>query len=461
MRIVIAAPQGRSGKTIVSIGICAILKEAGLSVQPFKKGPDYIDPSWLSAAAGRRCRNLDAFLMPEEILLSSFHRACLDADLALIEGAMGLYDGFEPDGLGSTAHLARLLHSPILLVVNTSRMTRSVAAMVRGYQHFEPGTNIAGVVLDNVSGSRHEGKMVAAIEKYCGIPVVGSIPRDHNQHIMERRFGLIPYLEDEESASTIDRIAHLLKNHLDLNSILFIAKSAKALSVKDITSPVARAPVVKVGVMRDRVFNFYYPDNLEALEQAGAELVFIDSLHDQNLKDVDGLYIGGGFLEPFLEEMEANNNLHKHIAEAIEDGLPVYAECAGLMYLCRGIHWQNRRYKMVGIIPAEVELCQHPQSHGYVVVKVADENPLFPSGLTLRGHEFHYSRLNFTGSVKFAYTIQRGYGIDGKVDGIIYKNVFAAYTYLHALGVPQWANSFVSLMLRRRGFQCSFSNPKV
>ena len=445
-RVVIAVPQGRSGKTTVGIGLCAAFNSRGVVVQPFKKGPDYIDPSWLATAAGRGCRNLDSVLMPEETVLASFQRACRGVDLALIEGAMGLYDSLDSEGHGSTAQIAKLLQSPVILVVNTARMTRSVAAMVTGYQHFDSETNIAGVILNNVSGSRHQYKLVSAIEQHCGIPVVGSIPRDHNLSIEERHLGLIPYGEAGEK-SIIDDICHRIEQCVDLDSILAIARSAKASYIADAPEPEKKTAVVKVGVVLDRAFTFYYPDNLEALIRAGAELVFIDSMHDEGLPEIDGLYIGGGFPELFLPELEANSRLRRHIAQAIEDYLPVYAECAGLMYLCRGIQWHNERYEMVGAIPGEAEICQRPQGHGYVAVEVTRENPLFPTGLTFWGHEFHHSRLSLSNDLKFAYSMRRGWGIDGKVDGIVYKNVFAAYTHLHALGVPQWANAFVSLAM--------------
>ena len=210
--------------------------------------------------------------------------------------------------------------------------------------------------------------------------------------------------------------------------------------------------------MLDRVFTFYYPENLEALTRARAELVFIDSLHQQRLPEIDGLYIGGGFPELFLEELEANRSLRQNIAQVIEDGLPVYAECAGLMYLCRYIQWHGQRYEMVGVFPSEAEICEKPQGHGYVEAEVNGGNPLFPIGLTLRGHEFHYSRLSQLSGLNFAYRLQRGRGIDGKVDAITYKNVFAAYTHLHASGVPQWAEAFVSLVLRERKHQPAFSD---
>jgi len=456
-KVLISAPQGRSGKSIVSLGLCAAFTRRGLVVQPFKKGPDYIDPSWLTAASGRNCRNLDFFLTPEEETLPSFLRACQGVDIAIVEGAMGLYDGLGPAGWGSTGHLARLLKAPVILTVNTARMTSSIAAMVTGYQHFQPDTNIAAVILNNVSGSRHEQKLRAAIEQHCGIPVLGSIPRDDDLCVPQRHLGIIPYRESDKAALVIDRIHHRLEDCINMEAILDIARRASSGSVADFKAPDRKESIVRIGVMFDRVFTFYYPENLEALTQAGAELVFIDSLQEQRLPEIDGLYIGGGFPELFLEELEANQSLRRNIAQAIEDGLPVYAECAGLMYLCRYIKWHGQRREMVGVFPSEVEICEKPQGHGYVVAEVTEENPLFPIGLTLRGHEFHYSRLSQLAGFNFAYRMQRGWGINGKVDAIIYKNVFASYTHLHALGVPLWAEAFVSLVIGERKRLPSFA----
>jgi len=443
----IAGTQGRSGKTTICIGICASLRRRGLAIQAFKKGPDYIDPSWLSAATGRSCRNLDIFLMGEEGARASFQRACCDVDLGFIEGAMGLYDGVYSSGRGSSAHLARLLHVPVILIVNAARMTRSAAAMVIGYQHFEPETAITGVILNNVAGKRHEGKLTSAIERSCGIPVLGLIPRDPDVHIAERHLGLVPFPESREAESVVERIGDKLEPYLDLDGILAVARRVGHPLRGGPTSVRKGTGHAKIGVMRDRVFNFYYPENLEALSRAGDELVFINSLRDR-LPEIDGLYIGGGFPEFFLEELEANRGLRRDIAEAVEEGLPVYAECAGLMYLCRGIRWQDERREMVGIIPAEVEISRRPQGHGYVVAKVSGENPFFSLGTIIRGHEFHHSKLSISGGLTYAYRIRRGQGIDGTADGVIYKNVFAAYTHVHALGVPNWAEAFVSLASR-------------
>ena len=446
--VLLSAPQGRSGKTTVSLALCGLLRERGLTVQPFKKGPDYIDPSWLTGAAGRTCRSLDLFLMSEETLQSSFRRACSGADVAVIEGAMGLFDGLD-SGWGSTAHVAQMLGVPVILVVNTARMTGSIAAMVTGFQHFQPDVNIAAVILNNVSGTRHERKLRAAVERHCGIPVVGSVPRDPDLHIKERHLGLTPFPEAEQSQSVVRGICHKLEPHLDLDGILALANSFETGSPMDASVPQSTDRGTRIGVMFDQAFNFYYPDNLEALTMAGAQLVFINSLKDR-LPEIDGLYLGGGFPEFFLDGLEENQGLRKDIADAVEDGLPVYAECAGLMYLCRGIRWHDRYREMVGVIPAEVEISQRPQGHGYVVAEVVAENPLLPVGLTLRGHEFHHSKLHWATDLDFAYRIRRGRGIGEQVDGIVYKNVFAAYTHLHALGTPQWASAFVSLASRER-----------
>ena len=471
--LLISSPQGRSGKTIVTIGLCDAFKRKGLSVQPFKKGPDYIDPSWLTAATSRNCRNLDLFLIPKDKLFLSFHLNCEGVNLAIVEGAMGLYDGL--DSHGTTAEIARLLNIPILLVINTTRMTSSIAAMVTGYQHFQKDIPIAGVILNYVSGTRHESKLRNAVDQYCGIPVVGSIPKDQDLRIIERHLGLIPSSESGEAESLVERIGRKLDLQLDLDNIFKIARSFKTNFKTTSDDPTAfpnspfekirdevkvrRAKTVRIGILRDRAFNFYYPENFEALVNEGAELLFIDSFKDC-LPKVDGLYIGGGFPEFFLKELEGNRSLRHDIAEAVQEGLPVYAECAGVMYLCRSISWQNRSYEMVGIIPAEAQLSEKPEGHGYVVAEVMIENPIFPVGLTIRGHEFHHSSLVNLNGLQFAYRILRGQGMTGKRDGIVYKNLFASYIHLHALGTPEWAKGFVSLASKEKSGSRGIPNAK-
>ncbi len=476
-RVMIAAPHGRSGKTTVSIGVVAALTARGLAVQPFKKGPDYIDPSWLTGAGGRACRNLDLFMMGPEGAAASFLRGSAGADVSIIEGAMGLYDGLDLEGNGSSAALARLLETPVLLVVDATRMTRSVAALVGGFQRFEPGVRIAGVVLNNVARSRHESILVGAIERYCGIPVVGSIPRRPALTIQDRHLGLVPRGENEERPAAIEEAREVVERHVNLDLLLEIARSAPNLEHSgfgvQLSGAGHRSSVispaggdrdsrnlkpetrnrVRVGVLRDRVFTFYYPENLEALRDAGAELAFVDALADPALPDVDALYIGGGFPEVFMEGLEANASLRLQTRERAAAGMPIYAECAGLIYLSRRVKWGERSAEMAGVLPCEIEMTPRPQGHGYVAAEVVRENPFFPTGQQLRGHEFHNTRVSHIdgGDPAFAYRLTRGSGMDGgRGDGLLFGNVLASYTHLHAFAVPGWAERFVEAAERQR-----------
>ena len=459
-RLVIAAPQGRSGKTTISLGICAALHGRGLIVQAFKKGPDYIDPSWLSAAAGSACRSLDPYFYPSPSdLRAAFWRGSAQADLSLIEGNHGLYDSsLGPDGLddgeGSTAAVARMLLAPILLVVNTARMSRSAAAMVLGYQQFEPDTPLAGVVLNNVAHSRHEDKLRTAIERYTGLPVLGAVPRQEALQIPDRHLGLIPHSEDPGLHPALQACRQAAEQYLDLDRILELAQGAPALPEMAVSPPAQPGERVRIGLIRDRAFHFYYPENLEALEGSGAELVMIDSLNDPCLPSIDGLVIGGGFPEMFLDDLERNLSFRQDLRQAIEHDLPVYAECGGLMYLSQAIRWGERRVEMVGALPFEVEMETRLQGHGYVAAEVSRANPFFPVGSRLRGHEFHHSRLKSLPqsndpAIYPAYRLLRGAGLHGRQktgeaqDGLVYRNVLASYVHLHAGGSPEWAPGLV------------------
>ena len=461
-RLVFAAPQGRSGKTTAAVGLCAALSARGLKVQPFKKGPDYIDPSWLTEAAGHSCRNLDPFLMGQETVIAAFARGCADADIAIIEGAMGLYDGLDLEGSGSTAMLARWLDAPILLVVNAQRITRSVAALVQGYQRFESDTRIAGVILNNVARGRHQAILTQAIEQYCGIPVVGVLPRSDSLSIPDRHLGLVPRAENESLVPAITAARDAVLVHFDLDRILEISNlnppqergAGSQISNTQYPIPKMQPATVRIGIIRDRAFTFYYPENLEALEAAGAELVFIDSLRDVHLPAMDALYIGGGFPEVFMDELEANVSLRTEIRAAIENGLPVYAECGGVMYLSRSITWEDKCGEMVGVFPCDVQMTGQPQGHGYVELEVVGETPFFPRGARLKGHEFHNSKLDCQAlsdlrGLDIAYRVTRGHGLDGQQDGLVYKNVLASYTHLHALVTPEWATALVAKALER------------
>ncbi|MEW6426328.1 MAG: cobyrinate a,c-diamide synthase [Bacillota bacterium] len=447
-RLVIGAPHGRSGKTTVAIGLLASLAgEKGLAVQPFKKGPDFIDPGWLSRVAGRECRNLDSFLMGAEKILASFLTYTAGAGVGVVEGAMGLYDGADLQGSGSTAEIAKILKAPVILVVDCTRLTRSVAAVVMGFLHFDPGVNIAGVILNKVARPRHEEMLRAALETYCGIPVLGAIPKGERLCIPDRHLGLIPVAEDDELAQKIREIGRAASKYLDLDGLLKIAGEAPLLAGESLSfDPPVAGKKIKIGIFRDRAFTFYYPENLEALVACGAEIVVIDSLRDSFLPAVDALYLGGGFPEIFAAELEANTGLRNAVRKAVEEGLPVYAECGGLMYLGRELNWEGRVYKMSGALPFAVVLNERPQGHGYEIIETVGENPFVPVGATIKAHEFHHSRVvNLDHSrVRFAFRVRRGWGIDGQNDGLVYKNVLAAYAHVHALAAPDWARWLVA-----------------
>ncbi len=459
-RLVIGAPQGRSGKTTFTMAFLSGLVKKNLTVQSFKKGPDFIDPSWHTRITGRPCRNLDRFIMDEETIRNSLAIGSQGADIAVVEGAMGLFDGVDLEGSGSTAEIAKIIGAPVVLVVNTTRMTRSVAAIVKGCMEFDSRVKVGAVVLNKVARSRHENMLRSAIEYYCGIPVLGAIPKGKQFTIPDRHLGLIPAEEDDKLAAGIDSAGTEAGEYLDLDGLLELAGSAGTLQVSpngreygnmvqgrlvDLLSGDNRDGNINIGVCMDRAFSFYYPENLEALKSAGATLVRIDTINDTKLPQLDGLYIGGGFPEVFRRELESNKGLREQIATAIEKGLPVYAECGGLMYLGRSIAWENESHAMVGALPFDVEMQKKPQGHGYIALEVQKDNPYFPVGATIKGHEFHHSRIiNLDASgLQTAWRVTRGHGIDGTGDGLVYKNVFASYTHLHALGTPEWAPALV------------------
>ena len=445
-RIVIGAPHGHSGKTTISIGLVGALRERGYAVQPFKKGPDYIEPSWLSYAAGRACRNLDCYWFSDDQIVSSLTTAGKGADIAVIEGAMGLFDGVDVHGTGSTAQIARITSSPVLLVIDTTRMTRSVAPLVLGFMNFDPQVKIAGVILNKIARCRHETMLRAAIAEYCGIPVLGAVPKNVYSVFPERHLGLVPVAEHETVHTSVAKNIEIAKQYLDLDRIMEVARSAAPLTYTEDSSSAAVAKSVRIGVVRDPSFTFYYPENVEALESAGAEIVYINSLTDNILPDIDGLYIGGGFPECFAEQLEQNASLRQAIRLSAEQGMPVYAECGGLMYLGRTLRWHGNEFAMCGVFPFDVVVEQKPQGHGYACMKVVEDNPFFPAGTLIKGHEFHHSRvINVDGQAKFAYEVTRGHGIDGKRDGMMYRNAFATYNHIHALAHPEWAARFIHI----------------
>jgi len=451
-RLVISAPHRSSGKSTVATGLCAALRERGVSIQPFKKGPDFIDPMWLSAAAGRQCRTLDFFMMGEERIREVFARHGARADCSLVECNHGLHDGLDLEGGDSSAALARLLDAPVLLVVNAARVTRGIAPLLQGQIGFDPLVNIAGVVLNRVNSIRHEEKIRASLRRYCDVPVLGVLPFRREMEIAERHLGLTPLREDPALAARLEELGREVGSHLDLDEIVAIAGRAPALAVGEgADDPTAGPGSVRVGVANDRAFNFYYPENLEALKAAGAELVTFSPLRDGKLPAVDGLYIGGGFPEFFMEELEANRSLRAEIRKAVEAGLPVWAECGGLMYLARSLRWKGSTRSMVGALPCDVEMSERPAGHGYVILEETGLGPWPQGGRTLRGHEFHHSAITgLDDDVAFAYRTLRGSGSKKGFDGMVVRNCLATYTHLHADGAPSWAADFISFLKKTK-----------
>ncbi len=452
-RLLISAAHKSSGKTTLSIGLISALTARGLTVQPFKKGPDYIDPMWLSAASGRACRNLDFYLMRREEIQQVFARHAQEADIALVEGNKGLYDGLELDGSNSNAALAKLLQLPVVLVLDTRGVIRGVAPLLLGYQAFDREVNIAGVILNHVGGSRHEAKLRAVVEHYTDIPVLGIVQHDKALGIDERHLGLMPSNESQEAAQHIANMGRIIGSQVDLDRLLAIARTAPPLAMP-------RAPQrhpsavssVRIGIAQDAAFGFYYADDLDALRAAGAQLVPFSPMRDPKLPVVDALFLGGGFPEVFARELSANQSLRADIRAAIEAGLPAYAECGGLMYLARSISWHGEMHAMAGVVAGDVVMHEKPVGRGYVRLK---ETAHFPWPMTdtlpqsVMAHEFHYSSLeHLPPDLIYAYEVERGYGVDGTHDGIVHKNLLASYTHLRSLEGYNWAARFVASVQR-------------
>lgn len=449
-RVVFSALRGNSGKTFLTVGVGACLRQRGKKVSPFKKGPDYIDSAWLEMATGQPCYNLDLFLMEREGLVSSFFSHTRKSEGALVEGNRGLFDGMDRDGNYSTAELAKLLQAPVILVVDCSMTTRTVAAMILGCQHFDPQVAIQGVILNRIGGSRHESIIRSAIEDRCGVAVLGAVPRIKGGVFPERHMGLVPPREHPGAAQAVEEAARIVDRYIDVDRLWEIARETPAVSFADLEGReedpvVCQARQPRIGFIRDSAFWFYYPDNLEALERSGASLVECSALNDRELPEVDALYIGGGFPETHAESLTANAGFRKSLHDAVETGLPVYAECGGLMYLGKELIVEGKSFPMAGVFPVRFALEKSPQGHGYTVLEVDTPNPYFPNGEILHGHEFHYSHIPECeeGSLSFAFHVKRGNGIQGKRDGLCYKNVLATYSHLHAVGAKGWATALV------------------
>ncbi|MBY9078148.1 cobyrinate a,c-diamide synthase [Paenibacillus sp. HN-1] len=462
-RIVIAGTGSGVGKTTVAIGLMAALRRRGLQVQGFKCGPDYIDPTYHTAVTGRESRNIDTWMLPTETNREIFLRASHDADISVIEGVMGLYDGKEAlSNTGSTAEIASLLASPVILVVNAQSLARSAAAVVLGYQKLDESIRIAGVIVNKCGSERHYAIVKAAIEQECGIPVVGWLKRESAPGIPERHLGLIPAIERGELADLFSETADKVEAGIDLHAILTIAEEVPELEwpkQRLFGDPAAAGSHPVIAVANDAAFNFYYRENLELLEQYGARLIVFSPLAGDHLpEEADGLYLGGGFPEEYAAGLAANELLKRTLHKRVQEGMPLFAECGGYMYLARSITDRaGTLHVMAGLVPVDIAMQDRPAALGYREAKATRDCLLLNAGEIIRGHEFHYSRLvpsveEVTESYPYAFetTGSRGTGLEGYRSG----NLLAGYTHVHFASNPAAAERFVRRCLeysRKRG----------
>ena len=427
------------GKSTISVGIMLALKERGFDPQPFKSGPDFLDPMHHSILLDRRSRNLDTWMFPDAVP-ELFARASDGAGISVIEGAMGLYDGFDGRSEeGSTAHLSKVLKAPVVLVIDASASARSTGAVALGFSKYDEDVDIRAVIFNNVGGPRHLGMLRDSLR---GIECLGGIPRDAAIRLESRHLGLVPAQENLDPAR-YEGIRKLIEEHVDIARLVEIASSAPEL---DIAVPAAKAvpTTARIGVAKDEAFNFYYEDNFQYLRDAGAELVFFSPLRDR-IPNVDGLYFGGGYPELFSEQLAANQDVRAEIKRLSEQGMPIYAECGGLMYMCAGLTGlDGKRHEMTGVFDAEVRMTSRLQELGYVDVTAVRDNILSKAGSSTRGHVFHYSEVIDRGNVTFAYELNKAKGIEGEADGFVKNSTLASYAHLHFGSCPDWAHNFVT-----------------
>lgn len=460
-RFIVSALSGGGGKTLLSLGLGRLLAKKKIRTKPFKKGPDYIDAAWLTRACGRPTTNLDPFFLPPAKLQALFMRSVLNDEMAIVEGNRGLFDGLDIKGSCSTAELARILACPIILSVNCTKMTRTVAALVQGVCHFEQGLTVAGVVLNAVGSARHAGQVRKALEEYTNVPVLGELPRLSHNPLPERHMGIASQGDalDESVEMTLEQLASLVDEHINVDRILDIARAAPDLPAiagdDEMTAGRGFSVSPRIGYVRDEAFWFYYPENLQMLENAGATLVplrIVGADEDfSQWQSLHGLYLGGGFPEDHAQSLAQSPILPK-LRSMAQQGMPMYAECGGFMLLAQYLAIGGRSWPMASVFPVGVEWDKRPQGLGYVEGRVTMENPFFPMGMSVRGHEFHYSRA--IGQITGAMKLDRGTGMGNGNDGLVYRNVWASYTHIFAPAIPLWAPRFVAAA-RRFAVACS------
>ncbi|HBU08491.1 MAG TPA: cobyrinic acid a,c-diamide synthase [Candidatus Omnitrophica bacterium] len=450
-RIIFAATQSGSGKTTITLGVLLALRKMGLRVQPFKAGPDYLDPLQHSAVCARISRNLDSWLMPPGAILELFTRNAKGANISVIEGVMGLYDGFRDTEYGSTAHLAKILGAPVILVLNAASFSRSAAAIVLGCKEFDKKVNLSGVILNNIGSPNHYHFTKSAIEKKTRIPVLGFLPKEIGIQLSERHLGLVPAQEKRPNEGLYDKLRALVEKNIDLRRILRISRKSLGLRQdKTAYAPRGCGKVrVNIAIAKDKAFNFYYQDNLDILEVLGARLVEFSPLKDKSLPPgIDAMYIGGGYPELFSAQLSANRRMREAVSGYAKKGLPIYAECGGLMYLVKNIiSFEGKSFPMAGVFDCSAVMADKRQALGYIEIEVKKDNILSRKGDKIRAHTFHWSYLkNLSKDIRFAYKVTKG---KDRVyeDGLIKDNVLASYAHLHFASHINFAKNFIKSCL--------------
>jgi cobyrinic acid a,c-diamide synthase len=443
--LVIAGSHSGVGKTTISLGLMAAFKKRGLKVQGFKVGPDFIDPGHHSKLLGTPSRNLDGWMLSKAYNLDTFSQSMYDKDLAIVEGVMGLFDGY--DGCseeGSTAQMAKWLDCPVILVVDASSMARSIAALVHGFHTFDPDLRLVGVIANRVGSQTHARFLAEAMESIPTISFLGGLPRSKEITIPERHLGLITSDEDPYSLDLFDTLALLMEEHLELDKLNELA--VFRMNRKKTALSKAGQSGLRLGVARDEAFCFYYQDNLDLLTRFGADLCFFSPVRDSHLPpDLSGLYLGGGYPELFARQLGENHHLKGEILAAARGGMPVFAECGGFMYLTRSIEVEQRDYPMVGLYPFKTRMLSRRKALGYREVELKKGTLLGPQGLRARGHEFHYSELiNETEEIADLYHVSNRDGMTVGVDGFMAYNTLAGYIHFHFGSNPEMAANFVA-----------------
>ena len=472
--IYISAAHKSSGKTIVSIGLSRIFSNLKYNIQTFKKGPDYIDMSWLSLASRRGCYNLD-FNTQKKIEINNFYNE-KKSEINIIEGNKGLYDGLSIDGSDDNSAMSILLNTGIILVVDTEGITRGIAPLLQGYINFEKKCKIKGVILNKVKTERHENKLINSVENYTDLKILGSIRKNKDLHISERHLGLVPANEKKAAENKINLISDIISESINKKEFKRIGvcleeKKLHVVSSNSRSWPYYKRKIInaykivlkneekiqkikaktkiKLGIFRDQSFGFYYTDDIENFEKFGVDIVYIDSTKDKKLPAIDALFIGGGFPEINAKRIEKNKTLMKDVKSFIELGNPCYAECGGLMYLSKSIKYKNKKYTMSGVLSGEIVISDKPIGRGYVNLKIKKNHPWkIKNKNNINAHEFHHAELILRENKKnkYAYDINRGYGINGVSDGLTYKNLLANFSHLRHTKKYPWIKYFINFI---------------